>query len=117
MAHTTRYAFKGGSRLAADAGLSRSALNRLINGLTSPTFNSIYGITQALEKQLHRHLDPRELVSIDGTYPTPSVCELVGCKGCLPDEAYDENEKIKPEYSDVRPGRWSDRDINDAVKY
>jgi len=64
-----------GSRLADDAGLSRSTLNRLINGLTSPTFTSIYGITQALEKQLQRHLDPRELISIDGTHRTPSVCE------------------------------------------
>lgn len=33
MAHTSRYAFKSESRLAADAGVSKSALNRLINGL------------------------------------------------------------------------------------
>lgn len=117
MAHTTRYAFRGGPRLASDAGLSRSALNRLINGLTSPTFASVYGITKALERQLDKQLDPRELVSLDGNYPTSSVCQLVGCKGCLPDEAYDENERIKPEYSGVRPGRWSNKAQDSPAKY
>ena len=107
MAHTSRYAFKSESRLAADAGISKSALNRLINGLSSPSFASVCAIIRALEAQIGRPIDPRELITFDGHYPTSSVCELVGCKGCLPDEAYDANEKIKAEYAHVRPGKWS----------
>lgn len=107
MAHTSRYAFKSESRLAADAGVSKSALNRLINGLSSPSFASVCGIARALEEQVGRSIDPRELITFDGEYPTSSVCELVGCKGCLPDEAYDANEKITPQYAHIRPGHWS----------
>ena len=107
MAHTTRYAFKGESRLAADAGVSKSAVSRLINGQSSPSFALVCGLTRALEKQLGKHLDPRELLSFDGTYPTPSVCQLAGCKGCLPSAAYDEEGRLRPQFKDVKPGEWS----------
>ena len=107
MAHTTRYAFKGESRLAVDAGVSKSAVSRLVTGQSSPSFVLVYRLTQALEKQLSKTIDPREMVSFDGTYPTPSVCELAGCKGCLPTEAYDENNKLTPQYQGVKPGEWS----------
>lgn len=107
MAHTTRYAFKCEARLAADAGISKSALNRLINGLSSPSFASVCKIAQALENELKRPIDPRQLISFDGTYPTPSVCQLVGCKGCLPDDAYDESNRLKTTYRNTRPGTWT----------
>jgi transcriptional regulator with XRE-family HTH domain len=107
MAHTTRYAFKCEARLAMDAGISKSALNRLVNGLSSPSFVSACKIARALEKELKRPLEPRELISFDGTYPTPSVCELVGCKGCMPDQAYDESERVRPQYREIKPGDWS----------
>jgi len=107
MAHTTRYAFKGESRLAADAGVSKSAVCRLINGQSSPSFVLVCALTKALEKQLKRALDPRELISCDGTYPTLSVCQLAGCKGCLPQAAYDEHDNLRPEFRGVQPGQWS----------
>ena len=107
MAHTTRYAFKGESRLAADAHISKSALCRLVNGQSTPSFPLVVALTRALERHLKRVIDPREVVSIDGTYPTASVCELCGCKGCLPAEAYDAENRLKPEWKDVRPGQWS----------
>ncbi len=112
MEHTTRYAFKGEARLAADSGVSKSALNRLLNGHSSPSFALVSLLTKALEQQLSnggepRRLDPRDLVSLDGTYLTPSVCALAGCRGCLPSAAYDEHEKLRPEYKDVKPGQWS----------
>lgn len=44
---------------------------------------------------------------MDGTYPTSSVCELCGCKGCLPAEAYDEQNRLKPRWKDVKPGHWT----------
>lgn len=83
MAHTTRYAFGGESRLARDAGVSKSALSRLVNGLSHPSFNIVCALTAALEKQLGRPVDPREILSLHGHYPTASVCELCGCKGCF----------------------------------
>jgi len=107
MAHTTRYAFKGESRLAADSGVSKSAVNRLIHGQSSPSFALVCALTKALEKHLGTTLDPREVISFDGIYPTASVCELAGCKGCLPTEAYDESNILRPEYRDVEPGQWS----------
>ncbi len=107
MAHTTRYAFKGQSRLATDAGVSKSAISRLINGQSEPSYFLVNAITRALEQHLGRRLDPRELISFDGTYPTPSVCQLVGCANCLPNEAYDEHNRLKPDYRDVKPGQWS----------
>jgi transcriptional regulator with XRE-family HTH domain len=82
MAHTTRYAFKGEARLAVDAGVSKSAVSRLVNGLSSPSFAVMSAIAGALEKHLGRVLDPRELVSFHGRYPTPSACDLCGCRGC-----------------------------------
>lgn len=106
MAHTTRYAFKGETRLAQDAGVSKSAVCRLLNGKSSPSFALVVAVTKALEKRLGRPLDPRELISLDGSYPTASACELAGCRGCLPVEAYDENNVLKPEFKDVKPGQW-----------
>lgn len=107
MAHTRRYAFRGESRLADDAGISRAALNRLVRGRSSPSFVHVVALTQALERALGRSLDPREVISLDGIYPTVSVCQLCGCRGCLPAEAYDEENRIRPEFKDVKPGQWS----------
>ena len=111
MSHTTRYAFKGETRLAEDAGVSKSALNRLINGQSSPSFALVCALAEALSKRLHRRIEPSELVSCDGSYPTKYVCQLCGCKGCLPGEAYDEEENLRPEYSHIKPGQWSTEDF------
>ena len=112
MAHTNRYAFKGESRLAMDAGVSKSAVCRLLNGQSSPSFALVSSLTRALEPHLHRglegrRLDPHELISLDGTYPTASACQLAGCKGCLPAEAYDEQNRLRPEFQNMKPGQWS----------
>ena len=107
MAHTTRYAFQGETRLAKDAGVSKSAVSRLLTGQSSPSFALVVALTKALEKRLGRPLDPRDLISVDGVYPTASACELAGCKGCLPAEAYDANNCLRPEYKNVKPGQWS----------
>jgi len=112
MAHTTRYAFKGESRLAKDAGVSKSAVCRLLNGQSSPSFALVSSITRALEPHLQRglqgqRLDPHELISLDGTYPTASACQLAGCKGCLPAQAYDEHNDLRPEFLGIKPGQWS----------
>ena len=107
MAHTTRYAFKGETRLAQDCGASPSAISRILTGQTSPSYTLAVAITRALEKHTGKRIDPREIISLDGEYPTPSVCDLMGCKGCLPAEAFDEAERLKDEYLQLRPGQWT----------
>jgi transcriptional regulator with XRE-family HTH domain len=113
--HLPRYAFMGRSRLAADAGVSKSAVTRLLNGQSVPSVLVVFRIADALERRIHRSLDPREIVSIDGTYPTPSTCRLMGCRGCLPPSAYDNEDNLKPEYRSSRPGDWSVRPCRNAV--
>lgn len=99
MAHTTRYAFKSETRLARDAGVSKSAVSRLVQGHTSPSFALVTAITRALEKALGVPLDPREVVSTDGTYPTSSVCDLVGCRRCGLYEVHAKSEPVVPVFS------------------
>lgn len=107
MIHAPRYSFQGQARLACDAGVSRSTISRLLGGRINPSFRLAQAVTAALEKSLKRPLDPREVLSPDGTYPTPSGCELAGCRGCMPEEAYDKEGRLRPEYRDLRPGDWS----------
>lgn len=95
MAHTTRYAFKAEARLAHDAKVSKSALNRLINGLTSPSYFVVVAITRALEERLGRRIDPRDLVSVDGRYLTPSLRDVCGCRGCPVCQESDEQRSLK----------------------
>lgn len=99
MAHSTRYAFKSETRLARDAGVSKSAVSRLVQGHTSPSFALVTAITRALERALGVPLDPREVVSTDGTYPTPSVCDLVGCRRCGLYEVHARSEPVVPVFS------------------
>ena len=108
MAHSPRrYAFCGQARLARDAGVNRSTISRLCAGKSRPTFSLIFAIASLLEQDLGCPIDPRELISLSGVYPTPSVCVLCRCRGCLPSEAYDAEERRLPEYLDLAPGRWT----------
>lgn len=114
MAHTTRYAFKGRSRLAADAGISRSALSRLMSGRTRPTYIVASRIANVLEKELGRRFDCRELVSENGQYPTTFVCELLGCPGCLPHQVDSPDPRVRAAFAGVRPGTWSGDNLEAA---
>src|SRR4051812_23859914 len=87
MAHHSRYSFKGVSRLARDAGVSPSSVSRLISGKMNPSFLMVARLAKAIEKHTGVRIDPRDLLSENGDFPTPFVCDLVGCKGCLPDQA------------------------------
>ena len=114
MAHTLWYAFEPQARLAKDAGVSRSTISRLMTGKINPSFRLVQAITTALSKRLDdarevpmtTPLDPREVFSADGCYPTPSVCQLAGCPGCLPEEAYDRHNNRKEKYRNAQPGDW-----------
>lgn len=107
LAHAPRYAFETQARIAKDSGVSPSTISRLIRGKTRPTFDLAYRIIVALEEALGRSLDPREVFSPDGTYPTRSGCELCGCSGCMPDKAFTTDGSLKPEYRTMRPSDWT----------
>jgi hypothetical protein len=107
MAHSYRYAFEGVKRLAEDTGVSLSTMKRLLRGETNPSYRLIQSITAALSADLGTRLDPRELFSSDGTYPTPSACALCACGGCMPEEAWDARGNLRPEYRDMKPSTWS----------
>jgi transcriptional regulator with XRE-family HTH domain len=105
--HIPWYGFKTQARLARDSGVSPATISRLVHRKSQPSLKLSLQVTAALSHRLGRPLDVREVFSVDGRYPTPSVCVLTGCRSCLPPEAYDEEENLKPEYGDVKAGTWS----------
>lgn len=105
--HIPKLSIQGQARLAAEVGASRSTISRLACGRTSPSHRLARAVADALGRLLGRPLDMREVFSADGTYPTPSGCALCGCGGCLPDEAYDAEGSLRPEWRGQRPGDWS----------
>ncbi len=106
MAHTSRYSFEGPARLAADLGVPRSTVLRMLRGQTHPSFGLALATINRLEEATGHSLDAREVFSLDGSYPTPFVCDLLDCPGCLPDEIYDREDNVKPEFAHLRSGRW-----------
>lgn len=106
MAHHDRFAFKGVSRLAREAGVSPSSVSRLINGKMNPSFLMVARLTEALEKQIGYRIDPRDLVAENGRFISRFVCDLVQCEGCLPENARDEFGSVKPAFDKVEPGKW-----------
>lgn len=101
MEHSRRYAFMGETRLAKDCGVSVAAICRMLVGYGSPSFAMVTKITAAFEKEFGRSIDPREIASIDGDYPTGKVCDVVGCKGCTPQKAWNADDTLKPEYAEA----------------
>jgi len=106
MMHSDRFAFRGVSRLAEDAGVSPSSVSRLINNKLNPSFAFVARLTAAVEKQLGYRIDPRDLIAESGNFLTALNCVLVGCRGCLPEEAKDEFGSTTPAFAGVRPGTW-----------
>lgn len=107
MAHTSRYSFRGTSRLAKDSGVAKSTICHLTHGKSSPLYVTVKRIVSNLEFQIARRLGVREVVSEDGRYPTPFVCRLVGCAGCMPEQAFLPDGTLKDEWADVEPGKWT----------
>ena len=107
MVHVSRYSFQGRARLAADAGVSRSTISRMINGQTSPSHALVQAVTDALAVHLKKPLVPHDLFSRDGSYHERSGCRLSGCTGCLPEAAFDGHGRRRAEWLNARPGDWS----------
>lgn len=107
MDHASRYSFKSQARLAADAGISKSVLSRLLAGKSRPSYAVVEALTEALEKSLHHPLDPRDVVTCRKSFRTKFVCQAVGCVGgCLPDDAYEEDGSRAKEWAHLKPGQW-----------
>ncbi len=106
MAHNDKFAFKGVTRLAREAGVSPSSVSRLINGKMNPSFLMIVRLTQALEKHIGFRIDPRDLMAENGAFLTRFVCDLMHCDGCLPESAHDEFGSRKSVYTTINPGEW-----------
>lgn len=107
MVHISRYSFQGRARLAADVGVSRSTISRLINGQTSSSHALVQAVTDALSAGLKKPLAPRDLFSSDGSYPERSGCRLCSCGGCLPESAFDVHGRRRVEWLNASPGDWS----------
>ena len=107
MVHISRYSFQGRARLAADVGVSRSTISRLINGQTSSSHALVQAVTDALSAGLKKPLAPRDLFSPDGCYPERSGCRLCLCNGCLPESAFDVHGRRRIEWLNACPGDWS----------
>ena len=105
MNHTSRYAFAGKARLARDCGLSKMSVIRLFSGEHHPSYSVVHLVTAALEKALDRRLDVRELVSYSGEWER-SICDVCGCRCCLPDGAVREDGAVDPAFAGIEPGRW-----------
>lgn len=105
--HIPWYSFKTQVRLAQDSGVSTAVISRLFRNQNEPSLKVSLRVTAALGRRLGRPLDVRDVFAVDGRYLTPSVCLLTGCRACLPPEAYDENEHLKPEFSAIQAGQWS----------
>jgi transcriptional regulator with XRE-family HTH domain len=106
--HVPFYSIEGVARLAADYNVSKSTISRLLSGKTSPSYRLADAITEALSKRLGKPIDPREIFSREGRFPTPSACALMRCSGCLPPDAWSEkDDKLRPEWRHQKPGEWS----------
>lgn len=106
MAHHDRFAFKGVSRLAREAGVSPSSVSRLINGKYNPSFLMVARLANALERAYGYSIDPRDLVAEGGNFIHKFCCDVVGCSGCLPENALDEFGDTKQAFEKVEPGKW-----------
>lgn len=108
MLHGSRYSQYPTSRLAADMGVSKSTISHLRHGRVNPLYNTAAKVVKCLERDLGQSLDVREVFSEDGSYPTPHVCALVGCRGCLPPFVWNQAENVvKPAFQRVEVGRWT----------
>lgn len=107
MLHTSRYSCFPTSRLAVDSGVAKSTISHLLHGRTNPLYSTAARVVKSLEQELRTAIDPRDVFSEDGRYPTSTVCSLCRCPGCTPDLAYAIDNSRKPGFEGFMPGQWS----------
>lgn len=105
--HLPRYGFCLQERLARDTGLAHTTVGRLLRGVSRPSLPTALRLAAALSVHLGRRLPLNEVFSLNGAYPTASACELCSCRGCLPPEAYDDEDNLRPEFQGPNAKNWS----------
>lgn len=72
------YWFKGPQlKLATDAGISKSCLCRILNGVVKdPSYSIVLNIVEAFERKLERRMDPREVLDPRKKCVTPDDLNL-----------------------------------------
>lgn len=111
--HLPYYCTAPKALLAADTGISQNAVSRIVRGRLKPSRITAELICRAINRHSPRRLSLHEVFSVDGSYPTASACELMGCKGCFPPEAWDEHSgQLRPEWQHQKPGEWSRREAD-----
>ncbi len=103
--HIPWYGFKTQARLAKDSGISPSTVSRLLRGQELPSLLVALRLTDALSHRLGRPLDVGQVFSLDGLY-SRSVCDLTGCRSCLPPTAYDRDDNFLTPAPDSPSGQW-----------
>jgi len=110
MLHLSRYDSMGASILARDANVSKSTISHLIRGKSHQLYWNAVAVVNCLERELGSPLPHEEVFSDDGTYPTPSVCALMGCQnrfGCLPANLFQRDAAMRPEFYRPRGGGYT----------
>jgi transcriptional regulator with XRE-family HTH domain len=108
LVHVPYYTIQGRARLASDCNVSRSTISRLLNKRRSISFQLATKIANALSMRSGRLIEPQEIFALGGSYPTASACELMGCRGCLPPSAWDEQAlSLRPGWNNALPSQWS----------
>ena len=105
--HLKRYWSMGASKLAADAGVSKSTISHLLRGKSHPLYNTARRVVKCLERDFGTPLSLDEVFSEDGTYPTRFVCTLMGCTGCDDSRFYDRDNCVLPGLRRIESGRWT----------
>lgn len=103
--HIPWYGFKTQVRLAKESGVSPSTVSRILRGCELPSLFVALRLTQALSKRLGRPLEVREVFSLDGTYAR-TVCQITGCRSCLPPTSYDPDNNMVPGSPQRASGQW-----------
>ena len=80
LVHIPKLSIRGQARLAAEVGVSRSTISRLVSGRINPSYRLARGVTDALERMLGSPLDMREVFSTDGTYLTPPAARSAAAR-------------------------------------
>ena len=107
IAHATRYDLYGVKCLAADSGVSKATISRWLNGSVTPLYIKFAEVVKCLEAEIGIRIPTYEILRGNDGYPTPFVCQLVGCRGCLPDAVMNSDGSRKSEFLHVKSGKWS----------
>ncbi len=106
--HIPYFSIEGTVRLAVACRVAPSTISRVLRGRVRPDIALRKAIARAISYRNREAIPVREIFPQVGDSLTLSVCELMGCRGCLPPEAWDEERDIlRDTWRGAKPGLWS----------